>query len=149
MELVLSVFNGSTIKPCTYDFPVKSKADFLGLGNLITSIGFGAAIHLGIDLALSDPALVAVVGQTVTVEARHDAFFRLTAGLTPSPSPYDTAIPGVWAFNWFNQYADSKIPRSLPWDGATFMCHRRRLTYVRVLSIPPCQSIPALSHLAR
>ena len=114
MELVLSAFNGSTIEPCTYEFPVESKADFLGLGNLITSIGFGAAIYLGIDLALSDPSLVAVVGQTVTVEARHDAFFRLTAGRTPSPSPYDTAIPGVWAFNWFNQYADSKIPRSLP-----------------------------------
>ena len=107
MELVLSAFNGSTIEPCTYNFPVESKADFLGLGNLITSIGFGAAIYLGIDLALSDPSLVAVVGQTVTVEARHDAFFRFTAGRTPSPSPYDTAIPGVWAFNWFNQYADS------------------------------------------
>lgn len=113
VELVLSVFNHSTVVPCTYKFPVHDKADFLGLGNLITSIGFGAAIHLGIDLALSDPALVAVVGQTVTVEARHDAFFRLSAGLTPSPSPYDTAIPGAWAFNWFNQYADSKFTLAL------------------------------------
>lgn len=111
METVLSVYNSTPPKPCQYRYPVSNTAEFLGLGNLINGIGFGAAIGLGIALSVSDPSLVAVVGSTVTVEARHDAFIRLQAGLQPSPSPYDTEVPGVWAYNWFNQFI---VPGSCP-----------------------------------
>ena len=35
----------------------------------------------------------------VTVESRHDAFFRMTAGEEPNPTPFDTRISGAWAYN--------------------------------------------------
>jgi hypothetical protein len=114
IETVLKAYNSTPIIPCTYNFSgVQTQAEFLSLGNFITSVGFGAAISVAVELSVSDPGIVTVIGQTVTVEARHDAFFRLRSGLPPNPSPYDTMVPAVWALNWFSLYIKGPLKHPL------------------------------------
>lgn len=73
--------------------------EFLRYGELITSVGIGAVIGLADRLAASDPLLIKSVASIVTVESRHDAFFRQNRGFVPNPSPFDTGIGKTWAFN--------------------------------------------------
>ena len=56
-------------------------------------------IGLSKRLAITDPLLIQSVSSTLTVESRHDAFFRHLEGEAPNPAPFDTAISDVWAYN--------------------------------------------------
>ncbi|KAI9811142.1 MAG: hypothetical protein M1827_005593 [Pycnora praestabilis] len=98
-EALLSNYNATTIPPCKYQFPSTSTDQFLALGNIITSVGIGAVISLSQSLANTDPALITSTTSTITVEARHDAFFRMTGNEVPNPAPFDTAISADWAYN--------------------------------------------------
>lgn len=112
IENVLENFHAPTLDPCQYVFPVDSEASFLQLANVITSVGIGAVIDLASSLAINDPDLVAGPASIVTVEARHDAFFRLTAlNAVPNPAPFDTRVSGAWALNLANQFV---VPGSCP-----------------------------------
>jgi hypothetical protein len=99
-EDLLTHFNTSIIPPCQYTFPVTNTQEFLSLAQIITSVGIGAVIDIAANVALQDPVLLQNIASTVTVEARHDAFFRGAAlGLSPNPSPQDTRISAAWALN--------------------------------------------------
>lgn len=67
--------------------------------DIITSIGIGAIIGLADRISSSDPLLIKSTSSIVTVESRHDAFFRQMDGEVPNPSPFDTGITRVWAYN--------------------------------------------------
>ncbi|KZF21429.1 hypothetical protein L228DRAFT_212327 [Xylona heveae TC161] len=112
-EDLLLQFGYETVPPCKYSFPVSNTEEFLALSNLITSVGIGAVIDLGQALANSNPYLVAAMESVVGVECRHDAFFRLTHNEVPNPFPFDTQIPGLWAFNLAHPFV---IPGSCPTD---------------------------------
>ncbi|KAI9751005.1 MAG: hypothetical protein M4579_006215 [Chaenotheca gracillima] len=98
IQAILAPSN-STISPCNYTFPVESAADFVALASTITSVGIGAVNFLTASLATTDPDLVTGTSSIITVESRHDAFFRERMGLVPNPAPFDTQLPGEWAYS--------------------------------------------------
>jgi hypothetical protein len=51
------------------------------------------------------------VSSILTVESRHDAFFRSAMGQSPNPTPFDTGISGLWAYNLALSYI---VPGSCP-----------------------------------
>ena len=99
IETLLQHNGAQTINPCQYDFPVSNAEEFFALANIITSVGIGAIFDLQDGISKTDPGLEVTVSGIVTVESRHDAFFRMTAGEAPNPTPFDTRISGAWAYN--------------------------------------------------
>ncbi|KAI9720459.1 MAG: hypothetical protein M1812_002965 [Candelaria pacifica] len=108
---ILGAFDQPIPQPCKYNYPVSSLPEFLGLGSLIGSVGFGSTMDAGLVLAQSDPGLLAVVQPTASSEARHNTFFRLLSGLIPSPNPADTILPGTFAKLYIDQFV---VPNSCP-----------------------------------
>ena len=76
-----------------------STKEFFNLADLIGSVGIAASIGLSERLAASDPLLARLVSSILTVESRHDAFFRHVQGEVPNPAPFDTGINDIWAYN--------------------------------------------------
>jgi hypothetical protein len=87
------------IPPCNYSFPINSTKGFFELANIITSVGIGATIGLAEHLAVTDPLLIKSISSILTVESRHDAFFHHIEGEVPNPTPFDTGISDIWAYN--------------------------------------------------
>lgn len=73
--------------------------EFFELAHTITSVGIGATIGLNERLAITDPLLVKSVSSILTVESRHNGFFRHIRGEVPNPAPFDTGISDIWAYN--------------------------------------------------
>lgn len=97
---ILSAYNHLPLQPCRYQFPVTSTSEFLSLAQTITAVGIGAILDIAATLAEQAPLLLPSLTSLVTVEARHDAFFRsAAANLVPNPAPFDTRISAVWALN--------------------------------------------------
>ncbi|KAI9855635.1 MAG: hypothetical protein M1813_009681 [Trichoglossum hirsutum] len=96
---LLKGYNAEVIPPCNYSFPVNSTKGFFELANAITSVGIGATIGFAEHLAVTDPLLLRSISSILTVESRHDAFFRHIGGKVPNPSPFDTGINEIWAYN--------------------------------------------------
>ncbi|KAH8653981.1 ferritin-like domain-containing protein [Tricladium varicosporioides] len=96
---LLETYNAALVPPCNYSFPVNSTKEFFELANIITSVGIGATIGLAERLAVTDPLLIQSVSSILTVESRHDAFFRHLEGKVPNPAPFDTGISDIWAYN--------------------------------------------------
>ncbi|KAH8704538.1 ferritin-like domain-containing protein [Phaeosphaeriaceae sp. PMI808] len=96
---LLNAYKAVTIPPCNYSFPVASTEDFFQLANLIGSAGIGVTIGLSERLALTDPMLARLVSSILTVESRHDAFFRYAQGEIPNLAPFDTGNNEIWAYN--------------------------------------------------
>ncbi len=96
---LLNGYGAPVIAPCQYSFPVTSIDDFIALGEIITSVGISALIGLVNRASYTDPWIVNTLSSIVTVESRHDAFFRHVGGGVPSPTPFDTAISSTWAYN--------------------------------------------------
>lgn len=44
--------------------------------------------------------MVKSIASILAVESRHDAFFRLIEGEVPNPTPFDTGISNIWAYNF-------------------------------------------------
>ncbi|KAF4633032.1 hypothetical protein G7Y89_g5078 [Cudoniella acicularis] len=84
---------------------------FLARANVITSMRIGAIISITGSLAQSDPTLVTSAFSILSVEARHGAFFRNGAAAIPNPSPFDTSISQIWAYNVMLSFVD---PNSCP-----------------------------------
>jgi hypothetical protein len=82
-----------------YSFPVRTTEEFFDLAHTITSVGIGATIGLNERLAITDPLLVKSISSILTVESRHDAFFRHIRGAVPNPAPFDTGVSDIWAYN--------------------------------------------------
>jgi hypothetical protein len=97
---LLEAYNEVPIPPCNYSFPVNCTEQFFELADIITSVGIGAAIGLADRLAVTDPLLVKSVSSILAVESRHDAFFRHIEGEVPNPTPFDTGISDLWAYNF-------------------------------------------------
>jgi hypothetical protein len=96
---ILQFYNETLIPPCNYLFPVNEIEEFFELAHTITSVGIGATIGLNERLAITDPLLVKSISSILTVESRHDAFFRHIRGAVPNPTPFDTGISDIWAYN--------------------------------------------------
>jgi hypothetical protein len=95
----LNAYEVPNIPPCNYSFPVSSTKEFFQAADLLESVGISAVIGLSQRLAVTDPSLASLVSSIITIEARHDAFFRGTQGKLPNPSPFDTGISDIWAYN--------------------------------------------------
>jgi hypothetical protein len=85
---LLAHFNATPLAPCAYQFPITSAPEFFALANIITSVGIGAIANLTASIAATDAVLTAGTVTIITVEARHDAFFRSTAGQVANPAPF-------------------------------------------------------------
>jgi hypothetical protein len=96
---LLSAYGAAVVPPCQYSFPVASTDEFLAFGDTITSAGISAIIGLADRVSRSDPLIIKSVSSVVTVESRHDAFFRYVNGKVPNPTPFDTGISSIWAYN--------------------------------------------------
>jgi hypothetical protein len=57
--------------------------------------------------------LARLVASIVTVESRHDAFFRHVQGKVPNPAPFDTGSNDIWAYNMALSFI---VPGSCPVD---------------------------------
>ena len=92
---------------------MNSTEEFFELAHIIESVGIGAIIGITERIAFADPPFERIVSSVLTVEARHDAFFRQVAGAVPNPSPFDTGISGLWAYNLALSFI---VPGSCPVD---------------------------------
>ncbi|MCJ1339566.1 hypothetical protein MMC09_004856 [Bachmanniomyces sp. S44760] len=115
IEALLTNFKAQVVTPCQYTFPSSvSKDTFLSLAQIITSVGIGAVIDVLSGISATDPALIPSVSSIVTVESRHDAYFRVEAlGAVPNPTPFDTRISGIWALNLASPFV---VPGSCAWQ---------------------------------
>lgn len=104
---------GQTPLPeCTYSFPYSDPVGFVDLANMITTVGIGA--YLGGATFLMDSAkLLTTAASILTVEARHDSFLRSGVGGNPFPTPYDTSLTALWAYNLAHMFVVS-CPMELP-----------------------------------
>ncbi|KAG4429543.1 hypothetical protein IFR05_014980 [Cadophora sp. M221] len=103
-EGIVKNFNGTVIPRCKYDFPVSGVGEFLALGHLITSIGIGGAIALADTFARNEAKPVRNIAAILAVEARHDAFFRITNKQIPNVAAFDTPLAGKLVFNLFQPF---------------------------------------------
>lgn len=87
------------ILPCQYEFPSYNTSQFLALGRTLSTVGVGAVLALADTISALDAELVSGLASIAAVEARHSAFFEAANGQIPNPSPFDTPVPGVWAYN--------------------------------------------------
>ncbi|KIW36733.1 uncharacterized protein PV06_11029 [Exophiala oligosperma] len=108
---LLSGYGAPVIAPCQYSFPVSSIDEFIALGDIITSLGISALIGVVHRVSYTDPSIVNTVASIVTVESRHDAFFRHVGGRVPDPAPFDTGISNIWAYNLALRFI---VPGSCP-----------------------------------
>ncbi|CZR66764.1 uncharacterized protein PAC_16665 [Phialocephala subalpina] len=111
VEATLTSNNVATIDDCTSILPITSTDEFLARANIITSISIGAIIAITASVASTDPTIVGSTTSIITVEGRHDAFFRLSASDVPNPTPFDTAISTTWAYNLILSFV---VPSSCP-----------------------------------
>lgn len=88
---------------------------FLALSEIITSVGISAIIGIADRIASTDPLLLKTTSSIVSVEGRHDAFFRHMQGNAPNPAPFDTGISNIWAYNLVLPYV---VPGSCPTEVA-------------------------------
>lgn len=97
---------------CTYTFPYNSPTTFVDLANMITSVGIGAYLG-GSGLLMDDPMLLTAAASILTVESRHDAYLRAGVGGSPFPTPFDTSLTAVFAYNLAQMFIVS-CPQQLP-----------------------------------
>ena len=90
-------------RPCEYKFPYTDARSFVALANAITSVGIGA--YIGGSTGLADnPDLLTKAGSILTIEARHDAYLRTGAGVSAFPTPYDTSLTALFAYNLASEF---------------------------------------------
>ncbi|MCJ1483190.1 hypothetical protein MMC06_003357 [Schaereria dolodes] len=100
------------VPTCIYQFPYDSPTSFVDLANMITSVGIGAYLG-GATLLMDDPTLLTSASAILTNEARHDSYLRDGLSASPFPSPFDTALSAVFAYNLAQQFIVS-CPTPLP-----------------------------------
>lgn len=79
---------------------------------MITSVGIGAYLG-GASLLTDDPILETAAAAILTVEARHDSYLRAGVGGSPFPTPFDTALTAVFAYNLAQMFI-VHCPQQLP-----------------------------------
>lgn len=109
---VLTAGGQTPLPACTYMFPYNSPGSFVALANMITTVGIGAYLG-GAALLMDDATLLTEAASILTNEARHDAYLRAGAKGSPFPTPFDTTLPGLWAYNLAHQFVVS-CPQELP-----------------------------------
>jgi hypothetical protein len=115
VENLLASNNAFTIPACTSILPIGNNNNFLAKANIITSASIGAVVSLSAALAKSDPDAVSSVTPILSVESRHDAFFRISSSDVPNPNPFDTALSATYAYNIILSFVDtSSCPKLLP-----------------------------------
>ncbi|KAK0124059.1 hypothetical protein ONS95_009045 [Cadophora gregata] len=113
-EGVVKHFNGTVFPRCKYDFPVSGLDEFLALGHLITSIGIGGAIALADTFARNEAKPVRNIAAILAVEARHDAFFRITNKQIPNVAAFDTPLSGRLVYNLFQPFVIPETCKIVP-----------------------------------
>ena len=112
ISAILTSAGKSPVPPCEYSFPYNSPTSFVDLANAITSVGIGAYLGGG-ALLTDDPELLTAATSILTVESRHDAYLRAGVGGSPFPTPFDTSLPGVFAYNLAQMFI-KQCPQQLP-----------------------------------
>ncbi|KAE9377319.1 hypothetical protein N431DRAFT_453671 [Stipitochalara longipes BDJ] len=114
IETLLTANGAKTVAPCKYVFPVSNTDDFLVQANVITSASIGAVNALSALIAQTDPELVTSTSSIITIEARHDAFFRIAVSQVPNPTPFDTPLSPTYAFNLVLAFVEPSSCPQLP-----------------------------------
>ncbi|KAF2091305.1 hypothetical protein K490DRAFT_183, partial [Saccharata proteae CBS 121410] len=109
---VLSSNGQMPLPACTYSFPYSDPKTFVSLANMITTVGIGAYLGGALDL-MDSPDLLTTASSILTVEARHDSFLRAGLGASPFPTPFDTSLTALWAYNLAHMFVVS-CPQELP-----------------------------------
>ncbi|KAI4241481.1 MAG: hypothetical protein LQ352_007439 [Teloschistes flavicans] len=112
ISTILTDSGYTPVPPCTYKFPYTDPTSFVDLANMITSTGIGAFLGAA-SLLTDDPALLTAASSILTIEARHDAFLRAGVKASPFPTPFDTALTAVHAYNIAQMFIVS-CPQQLP-----------------------------------
>ena len=79
---------------------------------LSSSVGIGAYLGGALDL-MDNATLLTDAGSILTVESRHDAFLRAGADASPFPTPFDTSLSAVFAYNLAYMFV-VECPQPLP-----------------------------------
>ncbi|KAH8587103.1 ferritin-like domain-containing protein [Bisporella sp. PMI_857] len=78
------------VQPCTYNFGFTTPAAMLATAGVLENVGVSA--YLGAAPLVTDPAILTVAGEIVTVEARHQTFIRAASKVADIPSAFDTPL---------------------------------------------------------
>lgn len=78
------------VAPCKYDFKVNTAAEMVATASILESVGVSA--YLGAAPLVSNPAILTVAAEIVTVEARHQTFIRTASKAVAVPSAFDTPL---------------------------------------------------------
>jgi hypothetical protein len=114
IESLLTSNGAKAVAPCKYIFPVANTDDFLAQANAITVTNISAVNDLSALIAQTGPDLVTSTSSIITVEARHEAFFRVAVEEAPDPTPFDTPLSPAYAFNLILGYVQPDSCPQLP-----------------------------------
>lgn len=101
------------VAPCTYNYPVQSFAEAIGLAISFTDVVMGTLGAGQVAVATNgDIGLVGRIASTIGQEGEQTGGFRALMGKTPSELPFLTASNPVFAFSVLNQAFVSQCPNS-------------------------------------
>lgn len=79
------------VEACTYDFgDISTPEAFMQTASILEGVGVSA--YLGAAALITNPDYLTAAGSILTIESRHDAFFRGQIGRSPFPQPFDIPL---------------------------------------------------------
>lgn len=109
-------FTGKTILPCTYDFPVSTFIEAIGLASTFTDVVLSTLPDIQTIFADSDDdGLIRGVGSVIGQEGEQNGFYRQILNKVPSQLPFLTGGARDFAFSAIIQ--GFTVPGSCPSQG--------------------------------